>query len=133
MKNCPRITFFTRFEMSKANPGISKLLSSMKKLILEVNDQEICRRLDILLHSGKDDLPAPMIRRILENPTEFDAREVPEPYTQYVKHYLYMLKRDAREKEKDRIADSGPRGNSRSRPSKKNFSGAGITAKKAHR
>jgi len=75
----------------------------MKKLIREVNDQEICRRLDILMHSGKDDIAPALIKRILEQPSDFDSREVPEPYTQYVKHYMYMLKRYGREKEKDRV------------------------------
>lgn len=90
--------------MSRSSQGVSRLLSAMKKLIVEVNDQEICRRLEILMNSEKEDLPQPIVRRILDTPNEIDAREVPEPYTQYVKHYLYMLKRDARDKRREPAA-----------------------------
>ena len=86
--------------MAKGTPGISKLLNQMRKLIQEVNDQEICRRLEILMNSEKEDLPSAMIRLILDDPTEFDPKQVPEPYTQYVKHYLYMVKRRNRETER---------------------------------
>lgn len=84
--------------MAKANPGIGRLLAAMRKMVTEVNDQEICRRLEILQNSEKEDLAPSLIKRLLEAPEDFDAREVTEPYTQYVKHYLYMVKRDSREK-----------------------------------
>lgn len=83
--------------MARSNPGIGKLLGAMRKLIVEVNDQEICRRLEILQNSEKEDLPVSVVKRLLEEPGEFDAREIQEPYTQYVKHYLYMVKRSRRE------------------------------------
>lgn len=89
--------------MARANSGIARLLSSMKKMIEEVNDQEICRRLEILMNTEKDDLPPAMIKTLLQNPTGFDPSEVPEPYTQYVKHYLFMIKRADREKERQQM------------------------------
>jgi hypothetical protein len=88
--------------MAKANPGIGRLLAAMRKMVVEVNDQEICRRLEILQNSEKEDLAPSLIKRLLEAPEDFDAREVSEPYTQYVKHYLYMVKRDSREKARQR-------------------------------
>ena len=83
----------------------------MRKLIREVNDQEICRRLEILMNTEKEDLPSATVRRMLEQPLDFDPREVPEPFTQYVKHYLYMIKRESREKERERekIIEAKPR------------------------
>lgn len=86
--------------MARSNSGVSKLLTSMKKMIEEVNDQEICRRLEILMNTEKDDLPGTMIKALLQSPADFDPSEVPEPYTQYVKHYLFMIKRAEREKER---------------------------------
>ena len=83
--------------MAKRKSGMNRLLGVMKKLIREVNDREICRRLEILINSEKEQLPVSMVRRILELPPDFDPREVPEPYTQYVKHYLYMVKREQRD------------------------------------
>lgn len=92
--------------MARNNPGVGRLLAAMRKLIAEVNDQEICRRLDILMNSEKEDLPPNLIKRLLESPESFDAREVQEPYTQYVKHYLYMVKRAAREKSRQSAISS---------------------------
>ena len=92
--------------MAKANPGIGRLLAAMRKMVVEVNDQEICRRLEILQNSEKEDLAPSLMKRLLESPGDFDAREVPEPYTQYVKHYLYMVKRDGREKARERSTDA---------------------------
>ena len=81
---------------------MARLLSAMKKLTREVNDQEICRRLEILINSEKEDLPPSSVKSLLEDPADFDPSVVSEPYTQYVKHYLYMVKREERNKEKQR-------------------------------
>ena len=86
--------------MAKSNSGVGRLLAAMKRHINEVNDQEICRRLEILMASEKSDLPQTMIRPMLDEPASFDPKRVPEPYTQYVKHYLYMVKRADRESAK---------------------------------
>ncbi len=88
--------------MSRSNPGVARLLSAMKKLTREVNDQEICRRLEILINSEKEDLPPSSVKSLLEDPADFDPSMVSEPYTQYVKHYLYMVKREERNREKQR-------------------------------
>ncbi|MCR9144686.1 MAG: hypothetical protein NXI24_20780 [bacterium] len=94
----------------------------MRKMIVEVNDQEICRRLEILQNSEKEDLAPSLMKRLLESPEDFDAREVPEPYTQYVKHYLYMVKRDSREKARDRDGGDAPT------PTRRKKSAAGKSA-----
>ena len=103
--------------MARNNPGVGRLLAAMRKLIAEVNDQEICRRLDILMNSEKEDLPPNLIKRLLESPESFDAREVQEPYTQYVKHYLYMVKRAAREKSRQSAISSERKAPSRKKKS----------------
>lgn len=101
--------------MAKPNPGVGKLLGAMRKLVSEVNDQEICRRLEILQGSEKEDLSASIVKRLLETPDDFDPREVQEPYTQYVKHYLYMVKRDSRERAREKKASPAAPGPVRTR------------------
>lgn len=66
----------------------------MKSLNNEVNDQEICRRLETLMLTSKDDLNLSVVNHLLDNPLEFDPKEIPEPYTMYVKHFIYMVKRN---------------------------------------
>lgn len=86
--------------MNKNNQGIQKLLSAMKKLIREVNDKEICNKLEILVSSEKEDIPANLIKDLLESPLTFDPTKIQEPYVQYVRHYIYMVKREKRLAEK---------------------------------
>lgn len=78
--------------MNKA--AFSKLLEAMRSLSNEVNDQEICRRLETLMLTSKDDLNLSVVNHLLDNPLEFDPKEIPEPYTMYVKHFIYMVKRN---------------------------------------
>ncbi len=89
--------------MSKGNPVVSKLLNSMKKLIREVNDKEICNRLEILMGVEREDIPPHLIRALFDDPLGFDADQIPEPFSQYAKHFLYMLKRDQRIQHRERI------------------------------
>jgi len=86
--------------MAKSNPNLTKLLFSMKKLSSEVNDQEICRRLEILINSDHDDLSVTLSNRIFDDPNNIEPKMIPEPFTQYVMHYLYMCKRESRKAEK---------------------------------
>ena len=74
--------------------AFNKLLEAMRSLCNEVNDQEICRRLETLMHTSKDDLSLSSITQLTENPLVFDPKEIPEPYTMYVKHFIYMVKRN---------------------------------------
>lgn len=87
--------------MSKSNQGVHRLLTAMKKIQREVNDQEICRRLEILMNSEKEDIPGSLVKRIFENPENVEPKDIPEPYTQYVMHYFYMMKRENRKKDSE--------------------------------
>jgi len=82
--------------MAKGNPGVTRLLTAMKKLVREVNDKEICNRLEILIGVEKEDIPPNLVRQLFDSPLSFDADQIPEPFAQYAKHFLYMLKRDER-------------------------------------
>ncbi|EIE01080.1 hypothetical protein LEP1GSC185_3788 [Leptospira licerasiae serovar Varillal str. VAR 010] len=66
----------------------------MKKVTSEVNDHEILRRLETLMVTSKEDLNQTVVRALLENPLDFDPKSVPEPYAQYVRHFVYMVKRN---------------------------------------
>lgn len=74
--------------------AFSKLLNAMKKMSMEVNDNEICRRLETLMLTSKEDLNMSIVKSLFANPLEFDPKNVPEPYTQYIRHFIYMAKRN---------------------------------------
>jgi hypothetical protein len=79
------------------NKQISRLHQLMKKLCLDINDSEICRRLEILMNTEKDDLSKDKVDLLVKQGVEFEPKILPEPYTQYVRHYLYMVKRKQKE------------------------------------
>ncbi|MCW7463845.1 phosphatidylinositol phospholipase [Leptospira limi] len=76
--------------------AFQKFLNAMRKLSTEVNDSEICKRLEILMATSKDDLPLALVNQLLQEPKEFDPKAIHEPYTQYVRHFIYMVKRNGR-------------------------------------
>ncbi|WP_246051967.1 phosphatidylinositol phospholipase [Leptospira idonii] len=76
--------------------AFQKFINAMRKLSVEVNDTEICKRLDILMATSKDDLPLAQVNQLLTDPKSFDPRAIPEPYTQYVRHFIYMVKRNGK-------------------------------------
>ncbi|MBE7413433.1 MAG: hypothetical protein L6Q54_06525 [Leptospiraceae bacterium] len=80
--------------MGRSAAAFNKLLNAMRKLSVEVNDEEICRRFETLMQTSKEDLNLNSVRSLLQNPVEFEPKEIPEPYTQYVRHFIYMVKRN---------------------------------------
>jgi hypothetical protein len=77
--------------------AFNKLLNAMRKLSVEVNDYEICKRLEVLMVTSKEDLSMSTIKQLVDEPLAFEPKEVPEPYTQYVRHFVYMVKRNERQ------------------------------------
>ncbi|GBF44261.1 hypothetical protein LPTSP2_35640 [Leptospira ellinghausenii] len=82
--------------------------------------------------TSKDDLPLALVNQLLQEPKEFDPKAIPEPYTQYVRHFIYMVKRNGRmpsEVLSHEENGAGGSGNSRgsqkeSKPTAKNSSNA---------
>ncbi|MCB1192451.1 MAG: hypothetical protein H7A23_19430 [Leptospiraceae bacterium] len=83
--------------MNTNQPAFKKLLEAMKRLSNEVNDHEICKRLESLILTSKEDLNMLVVNSLLEKPLDFEPKEIPEPYTQYVKHFIYMVKRNEKQ------------------------------------
>jgi hypothetical protein len=76
--------------------AFTKFLDAMRKLSTEVNDQEICKRFETLMLTSKEDLNPNSVKTLLMDPLSFDPKEIPEPYTMYVKHFIYMVRRNER-------------------------------------
>ncbi len=82
--------------MSSKRIAFQKFINAMRKISLEVNDLEICKRLDILMATSKEDLSLSLINDLVSDPIHFDPKIIPEPFTQYARHYVYMAKRNAK-------------------------------------
>ncbi|MCT8335632.1 hypothetical protein NUH30_18250, partial [Leptospira sp. 85282-16] len=51
---------------------------------------------EILMATSKDDLPLALVNQLLQDAKNFDPKAIHEPYTQYVRHFIYMVKRNGR-------------------------------------
>jgi hypothetical protein len=74
-----------------------RFLAAMQRLSTEVNDTEICKRFETLMFTNKDDLNLQLITQLLANPRDFDPNVIQEPFGQYVRHFLYMIKRSEKQ------------------------------------
>ena len=79
---------------NKSNSILSKLLVAMKKLSIEVNDQEICKKLELLISTTKEEINPNTIKSLFDDPLNFDSHDIPEPFSQYVRHFVYMIRRN---------------------------------------
>lgn len=81
--------------VNKSAGGVlNKLLTSMKKLSIEVNDQEICKKLELLISTTKEEINSNLIKNLFEDPLNFNPNDIQEPFCQYVRHFTYMIKRN---------------------------------------
>ncbi|WP_336297477.1 hypothetical protein [Leptospira sp. GIMC2001] len=111
--------------------AFNKLLAAMRRLSVEVNDHEICKRLEVLMLTSKEDLALSSIKILIDKPLDFEPKEVPEPYTQYVRHFIYMVKRNER-------LGNGPVGygsdadglEKKAKPKKEKISSSSVTQEK---
>ena len=79
---------------NKSNNALNRLLVTMKKLSVEVNDQEICKKLEVLISTTKEEVNPLVIKELFDHPETFDSNVVPEPFCQYVRHFTYMIRRN---------------------------------------
>lgn len=87
--------------------AFTKFIEAMRKLSTEVNDLEICKRLETLMLTSKEDLNMASVKTLLQDPQAFDPKEIPEPYTMYVKHFIYMVRRNEKSGLKKHIYEPG--------------------------
>ena len=80
--------------MAKSVASLNRLLSSMKKMSMDINDQEICKKLEILIATNKDEVNSISINQLLLDPLGSDASDIQEPFCQYARHFVYMIKRN---------------------------------------
>lgn len=80
--------------MTKKNRNVTRLLKEMKKLAIDVNDNEICKKFETLIKSGtEEDIVQVIVSRIIDDPFDVDDKEIPEIYVMYFRHYRFMRKR----------------------------------------
>ena len=85
-----------RKNIKKTN--LTKLYNQMHKMSLDAVDNEIIKRFKILIDASEEDVPKIDIDQLVSDPKSTDTSTFPEGLQPYVKHYIFMTKRDKSQK-----------------------------------
>lgn len=91
----------TRKNVRKTN--LLRLYNRMTKLSSDAVDNEIVKRFKILVDASEEDLPKIEIDALLNNLSNIDTHTFPEGLQPYVKHYVFMVKRENNMKAKKEV------------------------------
>lgn len=82
----------SRKNIKKTN--LTRLYNHMNKLSSDAVDNEIMKRFKILIDTCEEDLPKIHIDTLISEPKAADTSVFPEGLLPYVKHFIYMVKRN---------------------------------------
>mgnify|MGYP001355726959 FL=1 len=85
-----------RKNVKKTN--LTKLYNHMHKMALDAVDSEVIKRFKVLIDACEEDLPKAIIDTLISEPKSSDTSVFPEGLQPYVKHYVFMIKREKNQK-----------------------------------
>jgi len=85
-----------RKNVKKTN--LTKLYNHMHKMSLDAVDSEVIKRFKVLIDACEEDLPKAVIDTLISEPKSSDTSVFPEGFQPYVKHYVFMIKREKSQK-----------------------------------
>ncbi len=78
---------------SKKKTNLNKLYKAMNKLTVDAVDNEVMKRLKMLIDSSEDDMPKTTIDALIAKPMSATPSTFPEGLQPYIKHFIFMNKR----------------------------------------
>ena len=78
--------------------NLMKLCTAMNKLSTDAVDKEVVKRFKTVIDSAEEDITKILLNQIINHSDELELNLVPELFHPYVKHYLFMKKRNTKKK-----------------------------------
>ncbi|HOP63060.1 MAG TPA: hypothetical protein PK358_04480 [Spirochaetota bacterium] len=78
--------------------NLTKLYNQMNRMSQDAVDNEIIKRFKILIDASEEDVPKTDIDQLLSDPKNTNTSVFPEGIQPYVKHFIFMSKRDKSQK-----------------------------------
>ena len=75
-----------------------KLYSEMYKLSNDAVDKEVIKRFKIIIETSEEDITKKSLNLILKEPKIVNISDFNDSLQPYIKHYLFLMKRDIRAK-----------------------------------
>lgn len=87
----------------KAKPGkprrknnLLKLCSEMNRLVIDAVDKEVVKRFKTLIDTSAEEITKASLDAVLKNPGDIEAGSFHESLQPYIKHYIFMVKRNSK-------------------------------------
>ncbi|MFW5808409.1 MAG: hypothetical protein ACOC2H_03150 [Spirochaetota bacterium] len=90
------VTKSNRKGRSRRKTNLTRLYTTMNKMTQDAVDKEIVKRFKILIDTSDEDLPKVRIDEILKDPGNTDVSQFHESLQPYIRHYLFMNKRQSK-------------------------------------
>ncbi|HON16828.1 MAG TPA: hypothetical protein PKX79_00750 [Spirochaetota bacterium] len=79
---------------SAKKTNLMKLYNHMNKLSIDAVDNEVLKRFKMLIDACEEDVPKNDIDQLMGDPKGTDTSIFPEGLQPYIKHYVFMTKRN---------------------------------------
>ncbi len=80
--------------------NLSRLYAEMNKLSNDAVDREVIKRFKIIIDTCENDITKKILSSVLRDPHGVDISSFDEILQPYIKHYVFLYKRNASEKKK---------------------------------
>ena len=82
----------------KRKTNLLKLCTAMSKLAVDAVDKEVVKRFRTVIDSAEEDLSKNVINQIINHSEDLELSTISEVFHPYIKHYLFMKKRNSKNK-----------------------------------
>jgi len=80
----------------KRKTNLLKLCTAMNKLAMDAVDKEVVKRFKTVIDSATEDITKSLADQVINNSDELQINIIPEMFHPYVKHFLFMKKRNSK-------------------------------------
>ncbi len=94
-KQKPSIISKTKSRRPKKKTNLLRLCVEMNKVVLDAVDKEVTKRFRTLVDAAEEDITKTGLHSIIRNWKEVDITQYHESLQPYIKHYVFMVKRQA--------------------------------------
>ncbi len=86
----------SRLKKLRKKNNLHRLCVEMNRLVIDANDKEYVRRFKTLIDTSAEEITKSSLDQVLNRPNEVDVGALPESLQPYIKHYIFMVKRNGR-------------------------------------
>ncbi len=91
----------------KKNQNLLKLYTEMNKLATDAVDREVTKRFRTIIDTLEEDITKTSLNEILKDPQHADTDVFPESLQPYIKHYVFLSKREMKNRKKQEKSQKG--------------------------